>query len=101
MLDRASSLADAEVVKLLTTRFVPVAIDQHIHRHLKDAEGALFGKILDQAGRGLGGTSQGNYLFSTDGKLLAFANTADAAHVRRLMETTLTKFDPNVRSAES
>ena len=82
------------VLKLLATRFVPVAVDQHIHRTLKDAEGALFAQILKQAGRGLGGTSQGNYLFSPDGKLLAFANTADAAHVRRLMEAALRKFDP-------
>jgi hypothetical protein len=82
------------VLKLLATRFVPVAVDQHIHRTLKDAEGALFARVLKQAGRGLGGTSQGNYLFSPDGTLLAFANTADAAHVRRLMETALRKFDP-------
>jgi hypothetical protein len=80
---------------LLGTRFVPVAVDQHIHRVLKDAEGELFAKVLKQAGRGLGGTSQGYYLFSPDGKLLAFANTADAAHVRRLMETALKKFDPD------
>jgi hypothetical protein len=95
VLDRASSLADPEVIKLLSTRFVPVAIDQHVHRVLKDAEGELFAKVLKQAGRGLGGTSQGNYLFAPDGKLLAFANTADAAHVKRLMETALKKLDPD------
>lgn len=94
MLDRASSLADPQVVKLLNTRFVPVAVDQHVHRRLKDAEGELFAGVLKQAGRGLGGTSQGNYLFSPAGKLLAFANTADAGHVRRLMDTALKKFDP-------
>ncbi len=94
MLDRASSLQDPVVLKYLATRFVPAAVDQHIHRTLKDAEGELFARVLKQAGRGLGGTSQGNYLFTPDGKLLAFANTADAAHVRRLMETALKKFDP-------
>ena len=36
-------------------------------------EGELFAKILKQAGRGRDGTSQGNYLFSPDGTLLAFA----------------------------
>lgn len=73
---------------------MPVAVDQHIHRFLKDDEGALFARVLKQAGRGLGGTSQGNYLFSPDGTLLAFANTADADHVRRLMAAALKKFDP-------
>jgi hypothetical protein len=96
MLDRASSLADREVLDLISTRFVPVAIDQHVHRVLKDAEGELFAKVLKQAGRGLGGTSQGNYLFSAGGKLLAFANTADAAHVKRLLATALKKLDPNL-----
>jgi hypothetical protein len=94
MLDRASSLVDPEVLNLISTRFVPVAIDQHVHRTLKDAEGELFGKILKQAGRGPDGTSQGNYLFSPDGKLLAFANTADAANVKQLLATALKKFDP-------
>ena len=85
---------DAELVKVLSTRFVPVAVDQHIHRLRKDAEGELFAKVLKQAGRGLDGYSQGVYLFTPDGKLLAFANTADAAGVRRLTEIALKKFDP-------
>lgn len=50
--------------------------------------------MLKQAGRGLDGYSQGVYLFTADGKLLAFANTADAAGVRRLTEIALKKFDP-------
>lgn len=82
------------MVRLLRTRFVPVAVDQHIHRFLKDEEGELFARVLKQAGRGLGGTSQGVYLFAADGKLLAFANTADASHVKRMLETSLQKFDP-------
>jgi hypothetical protein len=87
-------LRDAEVVKLLTTRFVPVAVDQHIHRVRKDPEGELFGQVLKQAGRGLDGYAQGVYLFTPEGKLLAFANTADAGRVKRLLETALKQFDP-------
>lgn len=74
---------------------MPVAVDQHIHRVRKDAEGELFAQVLKQAGRGLDGYSQGVYLFSPDGKLLAFANTADADHVKRLLQTALKKFDPD------
>ncbi|MBM3997163.1 MAG: hypothetical protein FJ303_23880 [Planctomycetes bacterium] len=74
---------------------MPVAVDQHIHRHKKDAEGELFAKVLKQANRGLDGYSQGVYLFTPDGKLLAFANTADAAGVRRLTQIALKKFEPN------
>lgn len=85
---------DSELVKVLSTKFVPVAVDQHIHRQKKDAEGELFAKVLKQAGRGLDGYSQGVYLFTADGKLLAFANTADAAGVKRLTDIALKKFDP-------
>ena len=73
---------------------MPVAVDQHIHRQRKDAEGELFAKVLKQAGRGLDGYAQGVYLFAPDGKLLAFANTADAAHVKKLLASALKKFDP-------
>ena len=45
---------DEEVIDNLAKRFIPVAVDQHVHRRLKDAEGALFAKVLKQAGRGLG-----------------------------------------------
>jgi hypothetical protein len=83
-------------LKLLSTRFVPVAVDQHVHRVRKDAEGELFAKVLKQAGRGLDGYSQGVYLFTPEGKLLAFSNTADAGQVKRLMATALKKWDPDV-----
>lgn len=80
---------------MLGEKFVPVAIDQHIHRHRKDKEGEIFAQVLKQAGRGLDGYSQGVYLFTADPKLLAFANTADAAGVRRLTDIALKKVDPN------
>ena len=51
--------------------------------------------MLRQAGRGLAGYSQGVYLFTADGTLLAFSNTAEAAGVRRLTEIALKKFDPS------
>jgi hypothetical protein len=81
-------------VKDLADKFVPVAVDQHIHRQRKDKEGELFAKVLKQAGRGLDGYSQGVYLFRADGTLLAFANSADAAGVRRLTQIAHKKFDP-------
>jgi hypothetical protein len=82
------------LVRLLRERFVPVAVDQHIHRRLRDEEGKLFAAVLKQASRGLGGYSQGVYLFAPSGQLLAFANAADAAHVKRLLRTALAKFEP-------
>lgn len=77
-----------------------MAVDQHIHRKLKDAEGQLFADVLKQAGRGLGGRSQGVYIFSPGGNLLAFANTASAEHVKRLMTKAMKEFNPDAKVAE-
>jgi hypothetical protein len=82
------------LLRLLRTRFVPVAVDQHIHRRLKDAEGEIFAKVLRQAGRGLDGGSQGVFCFTPEGKLLSFANVVNAEPALRLLQTALDKFDP-------
>jgi len=82
------------VLRLLRTRFVPVAVDQHIHRRLQDAEGKLFAKVLRQAGQGLDGGSQGVFCFTPDGTLLTFQNVAATEPVLRLLHGALRKFDP-------
>jgi hypothetical protein len=82
------------VIESLREQFVPVAVDQHVHRRLKNPEGELFAKVLKQAGRDLGGRSQGVYIFDPGGKLLAFSNTSDAGQVKRLMKKALTRFEP-------
>ncbi len=77
---------------------MPVAIDQHIHRRLKDEEGKLFARVLKQAGEGLDGRSQGVYIFSPSAELLAHSNTTEAKHVKQLMDRALEKYTPGVSS---
>ncbi len=89
-----SVLSNPEVVELMKSKFVPLAVDQHDHRRRKDAEGELFEKVLAQAGRGLDGYSQGFYIFTPGGKLLEFSNTTSGEHVKRMLESALRKFDP-------
>lgn len=88
-----SILSDPVIVKSLQTQFIPVAVDQHDHRRRKDAEGELFAAILKQAGRGLDGYSQGFYIFTPAGKLLAFENTLSGERVKAMMTAALKKFD--------
>jgi hypothetical protein len=87
------------VIESLRAKFIPVAIDQHVHRRLKNAEGELFAKVLKQAGRDLGGRSQGVYIFDPAGKLLAFSNTSDPGQIKRLMAKSLTGFTPTAAAA--
>lgn len=89
-----SILSDAEIVEALRTKFIPIAVDQHDERRMKDAEGEFFAKIMTQAGRGLDGTSQGFYLFSPAGKLLEFENTLSADRMKRMLDSALKKYDP-------
>lgn len=86
---------------LLRTRFVPVAVDQHVHRRLAGAEGALFASILAQAGCGLNGYSQGFFAFTPGGRLLRFVSTRRPDVVRRLFAATLADFDPGAEPAHA
>lgn len=56
--------------------YVPVAIDQANQRRQKDTEGDFYRKIASQGPRNdfKNGTTQGFYLASADGKLLAYTN---------------------------
>ena len=95
MLDRESTFADAEIVKLLKTRFIPVAIDQAYQRRQKDAEGDFYRKIAGQGPLSdFNGTTQGLYAASPDGKLFFFNNNRGPERVRKLLQQTLADFKP-------
>ena len=80
MLDRASTFADPEIVELLKTKFVPVALDQAYQRRQKDTEGDFYRKIAGQGPRKdfKNGTTQGLYGATADGTLLGYSNNRGA-----------------------
>ena len=95
MLDRESTFADPAIVKLLQTRFIPVAIDQAYQRRQKDNEGKFYQKIANQGPRKVGrGTTQGLYTADASGKLLAFTNNRGSERVQRMIQTALAKHQP-------
>jgi hypothetical protein len=95
VLDRASTFADPTIVNLLQTKFVPVAIDQFYQRQQKDAEGDFYRKIATQGPwKNLNGTTQGLYIATADGKLLAFNNNRGPDRIRRLLEQSLKDLPP-------
>jgi hypothetical protein len=100
VLDRASTFADPKIVNLLQTKFVPVAIDQSYQRQQKDAEGNFYRKIATQGPwKDLDGTTQGLYIATADGKLLAFNNNRGPEPIKRLLEKSLLDFQPVTVSA--
>ena len=95
MLDRESTFADPAIVKLLQTRFIPVAIDQAYQRRQKDNEGKFYQKIANQGPRKVGrGTTQGLYTADASGQLLAFTNNRGTSRVLGMMKGALKKHRP-------
>ena len=95
MLDRESTFANPAIVKLLQTRFIPVAIDQAYQRRQKDNEGKFYQKIANQGPRKVGlGTTQGLYTANASGQLLAFTNNRGATRVLGMMNGALKKYRP-------
>ncbi|MCA9146107.1 MAG: hypothetical protein H6821_08940 [Planctomycetaceae bacterium] len=93
MLDRASTFAQPEIVELLKTRFVPVAIDQAYQRRQQDTEGEFYRKIAGQSPRGdFQATTQGFYIANAAGDLLLYNNNRDPEKVLRLMKEKLREF---------
>jgi hypothetical protein len=70
---------------------VPVAGDDWYQRRRQDAEGEFFRKVADQGPRkGVGGsTRQGIYIFTAEGRLLAFRNAQDPDVMRQVLKQGL------------
>jgi hypothetical protein len=71
--------------------FIPVTGDDWYERRREDAEGKFFRSVADQGPRkGEGGaTRQGIYLFTADGKLLAYKNHHDPDVMREVLADAL------------
>ncbi len=89
LVDRALITQNPEIAALLSTKYIPVAIDQHIHRRLNGAEGRLFTELVTRAGRFLDVTAQGVYVFTSTGELLAFRHTHDPLVVKQMLISVL------------
>jgi hypothetical protein len=90
VVDRAAITGNPEIAALLATRFVPVAIDQHVHRRLNGFEGRLFAELVRRAtGQFLHDKTQGFYVFTCAGELLAFRHTLDPIVVKQMLISAL------------
>lgn len=95
MLDRASTFADPEIVELLKTKFIPVALDQAYQRRQKDTEGEFYRKIAGQSRRSdFKQTTQGLYGCTANGDLLGYTNNRGADRIRKFMHEWLASHKP-------
>jgi hypothetical protein len=95
VLDRESTFADPEIVELLKTKFVPVALDQWYTRRQQDTEGEFYRKIAAQGPRNdFTRTTQGLYIADPAGKLIAFNNNRGPERIRALLHRAIAEYSP-------
>jgi hypothetical protein len=86
---------------MLSTRFVPVAIDQAYQRRQLDMEGEFYRRIAGQGPRNdFRSTTQGFYIATAAGDLLLYNNNRDPDKLRRMMKETLTEFESRAATAD-
>lgn len=95
MTDRLLVFSNAEVQKLLSEKFIPVACNDWYQRRRQDAEGEFFRSVANQGPRkGQGGsTRQGHYVFTAGGKLLGFNNNRGPERRLGMMRDALKKWN--------
>jgi hypothetical protein len=91
VVDRASTFSDPEIVEILRTKFVPVAVDAWYMNRRQDAEGEFYRKVVTQepSRKDMNSSTQGRYAFSADGRLLFFTNNRDLERLKRSLRKAL------------
>ena len=90
-----STFANPEIIELLKSRFINVAIDQAYQRRQQDDEGDFYRQLAGQGPRNnFNGTTQGLYVGTADGKLLGFTNNRGPDRVKQTLTQALDKFKP-------
>ncbi len=88
-----SVFSDPRIIRLLRTRFVPVAINQANERRQQDAEGEFYRKIAGQGPRrDFNLTTQGYYIAAPDGKLFHYSNTHSANFLHQKLVEAANEF---------
>lgn len=97
MAARAAAFADAEVIRLASESFIPLAENCSPLQTQQDAKGAFFRLVAEQghyAGRTVpSATRQGQYAFTAEGALLASVNTRDADTMLGMMRRALERWE--------
>ena len=90
MIAREAAFNDAEVVKLLSEKFVPLSIDNVANPNLTAAEK----EFLDGFDSGIKACTIGMSVFTADGKKLGSVSAKEPGPVRQMLQGALDVFKP-------
>jgi hypothetical protein len=93
--DREFVFGHPEVRKLLTEKFVPLAMDDWYLRQQKDDNGRFFIAMTAGSPRGDAGdnTRQGRYVFTAAGKFLGFNNNRGPERILAMLRESLAAYE--------
>jgi hypothetical protein len=93
--DREFVFGNPDVRKLITEKFVPLAMDDWYLRQQKDDNGRFFIAMTAASPRGDAGdnTRQGRYVFTAVGKFLGFNNNRDPERVLKTLRDSLSAYN--------
>jgi hypothetical protein len=103
VLDRVSIFSDPQIVDILKTRVIPVAVDAWYMNRKQDGEGEFYRKVVSQDPSRTDFTNsstQGRYAFTPEGKLVGFNNNRSVERIQNLLKKALEKYPPGEPSAE-
>lgn len=80
-------MSDPEIVELLKTKFIPVALNVVFHQHQRDAEGDFYRGFAVQDGQGL-------YACRSDGTRIEYTNHRSPARMKDLLARALADTKP-------
>jgi hypothetical protein len=90
--DRVSAFNNPEVIRMLQSEFIPVAVDGGLMRRRQDPEGDFYRKFAN---------TQARYAAAADGTSLAEKTWVPSPHLNKWMKEALTKFETLPKSSRS
>ena len=91
-----SIFSDPQIVELLKTQVIPVAVDAWYMNRKQDGEGEFYRKVVSQDGgrRDFNSSTQGRYAFTPEGQLIGFNNNRSVERVVGLLKKAVEKYPP-------
>jgi hypothetical protein len=103
VLDRVSIFSDPQIVEVLKTRVIPVAVDAWYMNRKQDGEGEFYRKVVsqDSSRTDFNSSTQGRYAFTPEGQLIGFNNNRSVERIQNLLKKALEKYPPGAPAEAS
>jgi hypothetical protein len=98
-----SIFSDPQIVEVLKTRVIPVAVDAWYMNRKQDGEGEFYRKVVsqDSSRTDFNSSTQGRYAFTPEGQLIGFNNNRSVERIQNLLKKAVENYPPGATPAEA